>query len=82
MRYILERIGYLTKWHRTNRPGRTSRIGGISTGQIESSLMKHRGQNRQPGGGLTGVGTSPSRRIRSRFVCGSATGTAESSALV
>ncbi len=49
-----------------------------------SCLRQQRVRNRQPDGGLAGLGTSPWRMIRSRACsrCGSGSGTADSSACV
>src|SRR5213078_1832907 len=48
----------------------------------EGTRSEQRVWNRQPEGGLIGLGTSPSRMIRLRLMVGSGIGTAESSASV
>ena len=54
------------------------------SGLPSRSYSQQRVWNRQPGGGLTGLGTSPLRmtRRRLRSATGSGTGTADSSARV
>src|SRR3989304_9315012 len=64
-------------------PGRISRRSG--TPWLHCAMaMGQRGWKTQPGGGLSGLGTSPPRIVRSRVssTAGSGMGTAESSALV
>ena len=55
-----------------------------SSGWPSRSYSQQRVWKRQPGGGLTGLGTSPLRmtRLRLRSATGSGTGTADSSARV
>ena len=68
-------------------PGTSSLSGGSSVRQI-SCAFQHRVWNRQAGGGLSGLGTSPLSRMRSRRAArpslrtGSGTGTADISATV
>ena len=62
-------------------PGCISRSSGTVFAH-SSIAIGHRVRNRQPDGGLMGVGTSPFKTIRSRFCCGSGTGIAESKACV
>src|SRR5207249_1783174 len=53
------------KWHATWWPGASSSRGG-GTVRHTSCAFQHRVWNRQAGGGLSGLGTSPVRRTRSR----------------
>ncbi len=71
------------KWQATWCPGVRSTSGGTSV-RHTSWAFQHRVENRQPGGGLTGEGTSPVSRIWSRSVrrLVSGIGTADSSAIV
>ena len=66
-------------------PPSTTASGGSCAAQI-SCAFQHRVRNRQPDGGLIGLGTSPVSRIRSRWAlsrrAGSGTGTADISATV
>jgi hypothetical protein len=57
------------RWQATQWPGAPRAIG-------------QRVWKWQPGGGLSGLGTSPCSRMRWRFTVGSGIGTAESSASV
>ena len=68
-------------WQATKCPGRSSRNSGSSTEQF-SWAMGQRGWKRQPVGGLRGLGTSPARVMRSRFLVGSGIGMADISAWV
>ena len=77
------------KWQATRWPGASSFSGGSTVWQI-SCAFQHRVWNRHPGGGFSGLGTSPVSRIRSRRTrapaapagTGSGTGTADISATV
>ena len=77
------------KWHATMWPGASSSSGG-GTVRHTSCAFQHRVWNRHAGGGLSGLGTSPTRRIRSRRYLppasvrcvGSGMGTADSNATV
>ncbi|OGO08793.1 MAG: hypothetical protein A2Y61_07910 [Chloroflexi bacterium RBG_13_60_13] len=48
----------------------------------DSDALEQRGWNRQPEGGLAGLGTSPGRIRRARFVNGSGIGVESTSAWV
>ena len=71
------------KWQATSCPGASCSSGGSWVLQM-SCAFQHRVWNRQAGGGLIGLGTSPWSRIRSRWVRRevSGTGTADISAVV
>ena len=72
------------KWQATLWRGPICSSGGSTLAQI-SCAIGQRVRNRQPDGGLIGLGTSPSSRIRSRrppMAACFTSGTAESSAWV
>ena len=71
------------KWQATGWPWPRSISAGSSSAQM-SCAFQQRVRNRQPDGGSTGLGTSPSSTIRWRcaLLAGSGTGTADSSAWV
>ena len=69
------------KWQATKLPPPISSNTGSSILQ-RSRACGHRVWKRQPEGGLSGLGTSPSSSRRSRGAVGSGTGIAESSAWV
>src|SRR5205823_9621673 len=68
-------------WHATQCPGEIC-FRTCSFCEHDGTRRPQRVWNRQPDGGLIGLGTSPSRMIRFRFTVGSGMGTAESSASV
>ena len=71
------------KWHATGWPWPRSTRAGSSWAQI-SWAFQHRVLKRQPVGGLTGLGTSPSKTIRFLALSarGSGNGIADSKAWV
>src|SRR5437660_10655918 len=68
-------------WHATQWPGENS-LRTCSFSEHDGTRSEHRVWKRHPDGGLIGLGTSPSSRIRFRFMVGSGIGTADSSASV
>src|SRR4030095_11796413 len=68
-------------WQATQCPGEIS-FKTCSFSEQEGTRSEHRVWNRQPEGGLIGLGTSPSSKIRLRFIVGSGIGTADRSASV
>ena len=68
-------------WQATQCPGEIS-FSTCSFSEHDGTRSAQRVWKRQPDGGLIGLGTSPSSRIRLRFTAGSGIGTAESSASV
>src|SRR6266545_7161841 len=68
-------------WQATQCPGEIC-LRTCSFSEQEGTRMGQRVWNRQPDGGLIGLGTSPSSRIRLRLTAGSGMGTADSSASV
>src|SRR5436190_1144522 len=71
----------LRTWQATQCPCETS-LSTCSFSEHEGTRSAQRVWKRQPDGGLMGLGTSPSSRIRLRFMVGSGIGTAERSASV
>src|SRR3954453_2732318 len=69
------------KWHATWWPGSISRRAGTSS-LHRGTIYGQRVWKRQPGGGLSGLGTSPCTTSLVRLMAGSGTGTAASSASV
>lgn len=59
---------------RTARPSRISSSVGTSARRQESVAQGHRVWNEQPGGGSSGLGTSPCRMMRLCCACGSVGG--------
>ena len=62
-------LGGSGKWHAARWPGASSSSGGSVVWQM-SCAFQHLVWNRQPGGGFSGLGTSPVSRIRSRRMRG------------
>src|SRR5262245_33491882 len=73
-----ELAGY--RWQDTRRPSEVASSGGSV--RQRSMTDGQRGWNRQPAGGLTGLGTSPERMISSRRSSGCDGSAAENSAFV
>src|SRR5437660_11233830 len=67
-------------WQSTQWPGEIS-LRTCSFSEHDGTRSEHRVWKRQPEGGLIGLGTSPSSRIRLRFIVGSGIATADSTAL-
>src|SRR2546428_12214389 len=63
-------------WQATQCPGEIS-LSVCSFAEHDGTRSAQRVWNRQPEGGLIGLGTSPSSRIRLRFIVGSGIGTAD-----
>src|SRR5262249_5374100 len=68
-------------WQATQWRGEIS-LRTCSFSEQDGTRNEQRVWKRQPEGGLIGLGTSPSRRMRLRFIVGSGIGTAERSASV
>ena len=62
---VTARARHSAKWQAAQCPGRSSRRRG-SRSEHSGAAIGHRVLNRQPGGGLAGLGTSPLRMTRSR----------------
>src|SRR5688500_18562721 len=68
-------------WQATQWPGEIS-LSTCSFCEHDGTRRPQRVWKRHPDGGLMGLGTSPSSRMRLRFIVGSGMGTADSSASV
>lgn len=77
----IEEMGVPAKWQAAQWPSTFSSSGGSTWAQI-CWASGQRVRNRQPEGGLNGLGTSPTSTIRLRLAFGTGSGMAESSAIV
>src|SRR5690606_36195913 len=75
------RNDYVRRWQETKWPGPTCCNRGVSARQ-RASAYGQRVWKWHPGGGVTGLGTSPCRIVFLRLIFGFGTGTAERSASV